>query len=68
VAEAGWAESQLNHDIWAHVVLSRRSCALTNNNSFWPSDKRSIQKFILLEIVIKHNLDFLYDKSPQENF
>ena len=35
VAEARWAESQSNRGAWTDMLLSRKSCVLTNDYSFW---------------------------------
>ena len=44
VAAAKWVDSQSNRGAWVVTFLSRKSCALTNGYSFWPSGKRSIQQ------------------------
>ena len=38
-----WAKSQSTRGAWAVTLLSRKSYALTNSYSFWPSGKCSIQ-------------------------
>ena len=46
VAEVRWAELQSNCGAWVAMLLSRKSCALTNGYSFWLSCKHSIQQLV----------------------
>ena len=46
--ETRWAKLQSNHGVWATILLSIKSCILTNDYTFWPSGKRFIQQMLLL--------------------
>jgi len=45
-------KSQSNRGAWVVTLLSRKSCILTNDYSFWPSGKHFIQQFSNLSTKI----------------
>lgn len=42
VAEVQWAGPQSNCNVWTVILLSKNSCAMTNDYNFWPNGKLSI--------------------------